>query len=55
MKELVTVIILFCFIRLVSYGSFNYSEHNNIIGAVGVGILCLGIVFMMATIVFNLL
>lgn len=55
MKELVTIIILFCFIRLVSYGSFNYSKQDNITGAVGVGILCLGIIFMMATIIFNIL
>ena len=55
MKELVTIIILFSFLRLVSYGSYNYSEHNNITGAVGVGILCLGIIFLMATIIFNVL
>jgi len=55
MKELVTIIILFCFIRLVSYGSYNYSKQDNITGAVGVGILCLGIIFMMATIIFNIL
>lgn len=55
MKELATIIIIFCFIRLVSYGSFNYSEKNNIIGAVGVGILCLGIIFMMATIILNVM
>ena len=55
MKELSTIIILFSFIKLISYGAWNYKEKNNITGAVGVGILCLGIVFMMATLLFNVM
>ena len=55
MKEIASIIILFSFLRLVSYGSWNIKEKNNIIGAVGVGILCVGIIFMMATVIFNLM
>ncbi|MBQ7974545.1 MAG: hypothetical protein IJ300_02530 [Clostridia bacterium] len=55
MKEFVSIIILFCFLRLVSYGGWTYKEKNNIIGSVGVGILCIGIIFMMATVIFNML
>ena len=54
MKETATIIILFCVIRLISYGNYNYSKRN-ITGTVGVGILCLAIIFMMATVIFNVL
>ncbi len=55
MKELATIFILFSFLRLISYGAWNYKEKDNITGAVGVGILCVGIAFMMATVIFNVM
>lgn len=53
MKELVTVIILFVIIRLSSYGAWNVKR--NIRGAVGVGILCLAIIFELGTFMMDLM
>lgn len=54
MKELVSVIILFSFLRLGSYGIWNLRDKNNITGAVGVCILCIGIIFMLATVIIDM-
>ena len=55
MKELVTAIILFVIVRLSSYGAWNVRSDKNKWGAVGVGILCLAIIFELGTFMMDLM
>lgn len=54
MKEIAAIIILFVIIKLTSYGVWNVKKDKNILGAVGVGILDVGIIFMMGSLIMKI-
>ena len=55
MKEITSVIILISIIKLSSYGIWNVKKEKNILGAIGVGILDIALVFQLATIIIKIL
>lgn len=55
MKELVSVIIIWNIIKLSSYGAWNVKDKKNITGAIGVGILDIGMIFMLGTLLMEVL
>ena len=55
MKEIASVIIIISIIKLSSYGIWNIKKEKNILGAVGVGILDIALVFQLATIIIKII
>ena len=54
MKELVSIIIIFSFIKLSSFGIWNFKEKN-FTGFLGVLLLEIAVVFMLATVITDIL